>query len=166
MILQHWNCRHELNRAVKTYGIHVKQTKVFGTYIKTILLSCKYDETNTILEGPFLIKVGSNNRLSSACPKWLEPMCVSKPSSVLPWGHIMTPALHTSMLTGSCRDVTRSTNSLTLLRLQRSSFSTTSSPTPDTDLVSCSICSFAALALSVFRHAKIIRAPKTNKEEC
>lgn len=46
-----------------------------------------------------LVKTYKKANIQSTLPKWLTPSCISNPSSVLEWGHIMIPALFIRMFT-------------------------------------------------------------------
>lgn len=92
------------------------------------LLSCAREETLTILAGLLSMILGNSNNVKRNGPRWLVPNCVSNPSTVLPWGVIITPALLISK--SILRSVSRRclAHFLTDWRLERSSSATTSSP--------------------------------------
>ena len=54
------------------------------------------------------------------CPKWLVPICISNPSSVLKWGQVITPALFRRTSIRSSLALISYAHFLTEARLDRS----------------------------------------------
>lgn len=123
------------------------------------LLLCIIDDTKTILAGALFFNLGKSSSVRRACPKWLVPICISKPSSVRPSGQHITPALFTRMLILRSLAKILKTNSLTDLSWDRFNSSTTNVPIPSTVSFAFSISFFVASALVVSLQAIITRAP-------
>lgn len=128
------------------------------------LLLCINDDTNTILEGALFFNLGKSNSVRRECPKWLVPICVSKPSSVRPSGQHITPALFTRMLMLLSLAKIRKANSLTEFSCDRFNSSTTNVPIPSTPSFAFSISFFADSALVVSLQAIITRAPADREQ--
>lgn len=123
---------------------------------------CASDATVTILAGALSKIRGSRSNVNSACPKWFVPMCISYPSSVVPRGAIMIPALFMRMWIFPSLANIRVAQSRTDCKLPRSSFSIATEPLWSS-FVCLRISSFAFSVLARSRHAKMTRAPKINK---
>lgn len=100
-------------------------------------------DTQTIREGALDRKLSSSNSVRRKCPRWFTPNWDSKPSSVLPSGVCMTPALLTRPSSRSWLAVNDSTKRLTEARLPRSSSIT--SMEPGASARSAAACSPAAM---------------------
>lgn len=57
----------------------------------TLPLSCARLETMTMRLGADFFSKSRRQLVRRKCPRWLTPNCISKPSSVVHLGHIMTP---------------------------------------------------------------------------
>merc|ERR1719239_2091123 len=91
--------------------------------------SCASEDTLTMrAPGPAFFTRGITRLVSRKWPRWFVPICISKPSSVLVNGQVITPALLIRMSIFSKELLSCSAHSLTLFRLARSHLWTITSP--------------------------------------
>ena len=86
--------------------------------------SCASEDTFTMrAPGAAFFSKGITKLVRRKWPKWLVPICISNPSSVLVSGQVITPALLIRMSIFSKELLSCSEHSLTLFRLARSHLS-------------------------------------------
>mmetsp|Transcript_33225 Transcript_33225/g.84669 ORF Transcript_33225/g.84669 Transcript_33225/m.84669 type:complete len:239 (+) Transcript_33225:258-974(+) len=106
-------------------GVYLRSTKLRSAD-STEPIVCAVDATVTTR--PSSSMSGSSRRVSAKCPRWLVPICSSKPCLVFCCGVAMTPALFSSSETRPSFCAISRQAALTESRSARSSFCTRARP--------------------------------------
>lgn len=92
-------CRNTVHPEVYVFLVFSK-TLSLGSYLIHCWTKPKHGRMSQPTDNKWELKSQAEDcNFPYDSPRWLTPSCISKPSTVLEWGHIMMPALLISMFT-------------------------------------------------------------------